>query len=169
VGYRYSTGWAGVQRVYFAARTALPFTRAILHDGQSASDMTDMAETYDRGTGVAAQLLFDGAESGAVLLKVALSTTSYQKALAALGEIEGWDFDHIRKSAEDQWEHELQKIRITSTDTALKRIFYTALYHTAIAPTLYSDADGEYQNARGDLHTLPGGANRYTLFSLWDT
>src|SRR5690606_38669398 len=81
VGYRFSTGWAGVQRVYFAARTAMPVTRTILHDGQSASDMTDMAETYDRGSGVAAQLEFDRTAGEPVLLKVALSTTSYQEAL----------------------------------------------------------------------------------------
>ena len=169
VGYRFSSGWAGIQRVYFAARTALPISRTILHDGQSASDMTDMAETYDRGAGVAAQLLFDDAAGGPVMLKVALSTTSYQKALAALAEVQGWDFDRVRKSAEDQWGHELGKIRVTSTDTVLKRIFYTALYHTAIAPTLYSDTDGEYQNAHGDVHALANGGSRYTLFSLWDT
>src|SRR5690606_943648 len=46
VGYRYSTGWAKVQRVYFAARTSKVFSRTIIHDGQSASDVTDMAETY---------------------------------------------------------------------------------------------------------------------------
>ncbi len=166
VGYRFSSGWAGVQRVYFAARTASPITRAIFHDGQSASDM---AETYDRGTGVAAQLLFDDAAGESLILKVALSTTSYQKALTALGEIQGWDFDRVHQSAADQWEHELQKVRITSADTALKRIFYTALYHTAIAPTLYSDADGEYQNAEGDVRSLAGVSSRYTLFSLWDT
>lgn len=169
IGYRYSTGWAKTQRVYFAARTSAPIRKTILHDGQSASDMTDMAETYDNGAGVAVQLLFDSAANQSIQLKVSLSMTSYQKALAALAEIQAWDFDAVRKSAEDKWEHELQKITITSADTALKRIFYTALYHTAIAPTLYSDADGEYQNAHGDVHTLPDTASRYTLFSLWDT
>src|SRR5690606_27546247 len=104
-----------------------------------------------------------------IQLKVALSMTSYQKALAALMEIQGWDFDRVRKSAEDLWENELRKIRITSANTELKRVFYTALYHTAIAPTLYADEDGEYQNALGEVRALPDGAKRYTLFSLWDT
>src|SRR5690606_7241645 len=169
VGYRFSSGWAGVQRVYFAARTAIPLSRIILHDGQSASDMTDMAETYDRGAGVAAQLLFDDVAGRPLMLKVALSTTRYEKALVALAEIPGWDFDRVRKSADNQWEHELRKVTIKSADTALKRIFYTALYHTAIAPTLYSDADGEYQNVHADVLSLANGGSRYTLFSLWDT
>lgn len=169
VGYRYSTGWAQIQRVYFAARTSAPFSKTILHDGRSASDMTDMAETYDEGMGVAAQLLFDSLASETVTLKVALSMTSYDKALHALDELSYRDFDQARTAAESQWEKELEKTQITTENEALKRVFYTAVYHTAIAPTLYSDADGEYKNAFGDVHTMPDGAQRYTLFSLWDT
>src|SRR5690606_26403163 len=60
------------------------------------------------------------------------------------------------------------KVQIETSSEQLKRVFYSALYHTALAPTLYSDADGEYQNAHGDTHTMKGG-HRYTLFSLWDT
>ncbi|MGK6351703.1 GH92 family glycosyl hydrolase [Parapedobacter sp. DT-150] len=169
IGYRYSTGWAKVQRVYFAARTSKAFIKTVLSDGQSASDMIDMTETYDEGQGVSAQLLFENTADNTVELKVALSMTSYQKALEELNQAGGRTFDDVHTSAEDQWEKELQKIKINSTDTALKRIFYTALYHTAISPTLYSDADGEYKNAKDDTHTMPAGANRYTLFSLWDT
>ncbi|MFC3196347.1 GH92 family glycosyl hydrolase [Parapedobacter deserti] len=169
VGYRYSTGWAKVQRVYFAARTSVPAAKIILDDGQSASDMADVAETYDIGNGVSAQLVFDKDERAIVELKVALSMTSYEKALAALVEIPEWDFQRVRKAAEAQWEAELQKVRINTGDERLKRVFYTALYHTAIAPTLYSDNDGEYQNANGDLRSMPESAQRYTLFSLWDT
>lgn len=169
IGYRYSTGWAQVQRVYFAARTSAPIQKAILNDGHSASDMTDMTETYDKGEGVSAQLLFDSASDNTIELKVALSMTSYDKALATLGEIPDWGFQQVKKSAADKWEKELQKVSIHTASEKLKRVFYTALYHTALAPTLYSDADGTYKNARGDIHSLPDGLQRYTLFSLWDT
>jgi len=168
VGYRYSTGWANVQRVYFAARTSAPIVRSILNDGQSASDMSDMVETYDKGKGATVQLFFEG-NTQTVEMKVALSMTSYDKAVSALREIPDWNFNGIRKAAEDRWEKELQKITISTADNRLKRIFYTALYHTAVTPTLYSDADGTYQNANGDTRTMPEGANRHTLFSLWDT
>lgn len=169
VGYRYSTGWANVQRVYFAARTSAPIVRSILNDGQSASEMSDMVETYDPGKGASIQLFFDGNIHQTIEMKVALSMTGYDKALGALREIPSWRFDSVKKAAEDQWEKELQKIKIRTSDDRLKRIFYTALYHTAIAPTLYSDADGAYQNAHGNLLTMPNGTHRYTLFSLWDT
>lgn len=169
VGYRYSTGWANVQRVYFAATTSKPFSKTILHDGQTASDMTDMVETYEKGTGAAAQLLFDGAGGETIELRVALSMTSYDKALETLHELPHRSFDQARMAAQEMWETELGKIKIKTNNEQLKRVFYSALYHTAIAPTLYSDADGEYQNAHGDIHTMPEGRHRYTLFSLWDT
>lgn len=169
VGYRYSTGWAKVQKVYFAARTAAPIVRSILNDGQSASDMSDMVETYDKGKGASVQLFFDGNTPQTIEMKVALSMTSYDQAMDALREIPTWNFNGVRKTAEDKWEKELQKIKIGTGDDRLKRIFYSALYHTAMAPTLYSDADGKYQNANGDIRTMAEGANRYTLFSLWDT
>jgi len=169
VGYRYSTGWAKVQKVYFAARTSKPIVRSILNDGQSASDMSDMVETYDKGKGASVQLFFDGNTHQTIEMKVALSMTSYDKAIGALREIPTWDFYGIRKAAENKWESELQKIKINTQDDRLKRIFYTALYHTAVAPTLYSDADGTYQNANGAIKIMPEGTNRYTLFSLWDT
>jgi len=168
VGYRYSTGWAKAQRVYFAATTSRPFSKTILHDGYSASEMTDMVETYEAGKGAAAQLLFDGANGKTIELKVALSMTSYEKALHALRETSGRRFEEIRVAAQQLWEAELRKVQIETSSEQLKRVFYSALYHTALAPTLYSDADGEYQNAHGDTHTMKGG-HRYTLFSLWDT
>ncbi|SEL68060.1 GH92 family glycosyl hydrolase [Parapedobacter koreensis] len=170
IGYRYSTGWANVQRVYFAARTSFPFVKTILNNGLSASAMIDMAETYDRGKGVSAQLIFDGSlPHNTVELKVALSTTSYEKALEELHLAEDEGFNDVHQAAKDKWEAELQKIKISSGNDEIKRVFYTALYHTALSPTLYADRDGEYKNAHGDIHTMPNGASRYTLFSLWDT
>jgi hypothetical protein len=56
-------------------------------------------------------------------------------------------------------------------------VFYSALYHTMIAPNIYSDVDGRYRkmipkNHTGPYHEigeLPEGDNQYTVFSLWDT
>jgi putative alpha-1,2-mannosidase len=87
----------------------------------------------------------------------------------ALNEIKGWNFDAVKKQAENKWEKELQKITIRSKDEQSKKIFYSALYHTCLAPVLYSDADGEYSNAAGEIKKMPAGTQRYTEFSLWDT
>lgn len=168
VGYRYSTGWAKVQRVYFAMRTSKPFKEAILAGHGVQSAQIKAAKTEEKGKGVSAQLLFDGQQK-LVDMKVALSSTNYDKALLALNEITDWNFEHVRKSAEEKWEHELQKVQVSSSDEKLKRVFYTALYHTCIAPALFSDADGVYKNAQGDSLKMSTGDQRYTVYSLWDT
>ena len=172
VGYRYSTGWANKQRVYFAAITSKPFSEFHLK-GEMDIEIGDISiglESKDRGKGVSSQLVFlpvDG--STTIELKVALSMTGIDKAMLALDEIPDWNFNEVKAQADAKWEKELEKIRIKSSDRKLKRVFYTALYHTAIAPTLYSDSDGEYKNAKDEKHIMPNGGMRYTLFSLWDT
>lgn len=167
-GYRYSTGWANVQKVYFAARTSIPFSKTILGDGTTESDMTDIMETVDKGKGVTAQLVFSPSAAKSIELRVALSMTSYDKALKAL-DANDFTFDQARKQADEKWETELEKIQINSSDENLKRVFYTALYHTCIAPVLYSDEDGEYKNAKGEIKHPDIAAQRYTVYSLWDT
>ena len=163
VGYRYSTGWAKVQRVYFAARTSVPFNQFRLYaDGKVAS------QKQATGKLIKGHLIFPGAGGKTIEMKVALSTVSTDKAVLALGEIQGWNFDQVRTQAEDKWEQELQKIKVTSPDESRKRIFYSALYHTSLAPVLYSDADGAYQNAKGQTLKMRNG-QRYTEYSLWDT
>jgi putative alpha-1,2-mannosidase len=47
-------------------------------------------------------------------------------------------------------------------------IFYTALYHTMLAPNIYNDVDGQYRGLDQKIHTAQG-FNYYTVFSLWDT
>jgi len=163
VGYRFSKGWADVQRVYFAARTSVRVKELRL---SAASQALEGKEAKGRGT--QAQLIFTNTNGKPILLKVALSTVSTDKAVLALTEIWGWNFDKVRADAESLWEKELEKVQVKSNDEKLKKVFYTALYHTCLAPVLYSDADGSYQNAKGQILKMPNG-QRYTEFSLWDT
>ena len=169
IGKRYSYGWANQQHIYFAIR----FNQSIqsyLLNGQNTSDkQISQTNTASRGpvNAVNAQFLFSNPSS--VELKVALSTTSTDKAILALSEIPDWNFDGVKRQAEGKWEKELGKIKVESSDENYKKIFYSALYHTAVSPTLYSDADGEYKNYKGEIHKMENGGQRYTLFSLWDT
>ena len=178
IGYRVSTGWAYHQQVFFAARCSVPFSRIQWDSSTSVGNDRGghpliSADSIAAGQ-LKASLVFEGKPVGtegagsSILLKCALSMTSMDKALLALSEIRDWDFDGTRRKAEDQWEHQLEKVRIQTPDPRLRRIFYTSLYHSCMSPLLYSDADGWYRNARGELHRMPKG-QRYTVFSLWDT
>ena len=165
VGYRYSTGWAKVQRVYFAARTSAPIRKLYVFNAirHSLADQDDERDDSYNG-----ELQFNDLKGKPLMMKVALSSVSMDKAQAALNEIKDWDFDGVRKDAEMKWEQELAKIKVKTSSDREKRIFYTALYHTCMAPVLYSDADGEYRNAKDEVHKMQHG-QRYTVFSLWDT
>lgn len=165
IGKRYSYGWANKQHIYFAARSSQPIQQLLLNGTEQRYNK--IANEKNEVDGVNAQLVFSNASI--IQLKVALSTTSSNSALAALTEIPDWDFKRVTTEADNKWEQELAKIKIKTSDPSLKRIFYSALYHTALSPTLYSDSDGMYKNSKGQTHQMPDGQQRYTLFSLWDT
>lgn len=165
VGYRYSKGWAKVQKLYFAARTSKAISKLYVYNNLNHEEIGKKKERKGVYNG---ELEFNDLAGQPLLLKVALSSVSQEQALAALSEIKGWDFDHVKNDAADAWEKEIEKIKVKTDNEKLKRIFYTALYHSCLAPVIYSDADGKYKNANGDVKKMAKG-QRYTVFSLWDT
>src|SRR5699024_10402441 len=72
-----------------------------------------------------------------------------------------------KKQAKEAWNSELHKIEIKTSDKAEKVKFYTAMYHTMIAPNIYQDVDGRYRGM--DLKVHQADFTYYTVFSLWDT
>lgn len=152
VGYRRSRGWAADQHVYFVAELSKPFSNFTLNGPDNL---------YGR-------VSFATVQGEEVLMKVAISPVSIDGArLAIQSEMPGWDFDVTREDARRLWNNELGRIRIESPCDELKRVFYTAMYHTMMAPALFSDVDGKYRGADGNIYHSP--TPRYTNFSLWDT
>ena len=97
----------------------------------------------------------------------AVDTEGAKKNLEA--EIPSWEFEQVRSNARQAWNDYLSKIDITTQDETDRSIFYTAMYHTAISPNLFTDVDGRYWGM--DLKVHQGNADKpiYTVFSLWDT
>jgi predicted alpha-1,2-mannosidase len=152
-GSRLSHGWAADQHLYFAVRFSKPVTKF----------------EVSRVGGPAGTVGYFKFSDKQVMAKVGISSVSIQNALANLdGSLPGWDFEATRKAASDAWEKELSKITIQTSDENQKTIFYTALYHTMIAPALFSDSNGEFKGVKGTVQRTKG-YKRYTVFSLWDT
>ena len=148
-GFRMSTGWAKDQRVYFVAEFSQPVR----------------LQENERDT-IGVYALDDTAQP--LLVKVGISAVSVENARQNLQqELPGWDFRNAVVQAEAEWNRELGKIAVKTEDEHAKRIFYTALYHTMIAPSVFNDVNGEYRGADGKTHR--GGFTDYTTFSLWDT
>jgi predicted alpha-1,2-mannosidase len=160
VGYRFSTGWAKNQRVFFAARFSKPVKEMLFFDSAGIKNSGDV-----RGSVAKTQLRF-ATNNQPLLVRVAISSVSSDKAVEALAETAGHSFEGIAKKADEAWEEELSKIKIRSTKE-LETKFYTALYRTCLAPVVYSDKDGSYRNQDSTIHNSNG--KKYTVFSLWDT
>ena len=148
-GYRYSTGWAKDQRVYFVAQFSRPVTLAT-----SQGDSLAVLSTPNNDE--------------PLLVKVGISPVSEDNARANIAaELPSWDFRGTVAKANEAWNKELGKIIITTDDAAARRTFYTAMYHSMFAPSVFSDVNGDYRGADGKVYR--GDFKNYTTFSLWDT
>lgn len=164
-GYRYSKGWAEDQRVYFTAVFSEPITKFSVFDSISSKEGNSLTAKNVYGQAEFAPL--EGKKS--VLAKVAVSSVSIDGAKANMSaELPGWDFEKTIAQADNAWNKELNKIDIQSNDSSVMRTFYTALYHTMVAPSLFSDVDGAYRGSDKQIHQ-GGNQKTYTTFSLWDT
>ncbi len=163
-GYRHSWGWSPKQYIYFQTRFSRPFDAFLLD--------TTAITTKDKGrigTAAIARFDFKTKQNEEILVTTALSGTSMEAAARNLeAEAPKDDFDFYMKQAQENWTKELAKIEVTSDDADKKTIFYTAMYHAMLAPTIYSDVDGSYFGPDGQVHQAEGWTN-YSTFSLWDT
>lgn len=163
-GYRHSIGWSPEQHVYFQTRFSRPF--------DSFEMDTSAIITMDKGrigTATIARFNFNTHKDEEILVTTALSGVSMEgAALNMEKEAPKDDFDYYYQQAVKKWDNQLGKIEVSSEDGDLKTVFYTALYHAMLAPTLYSDVDGKYFGPDGKIHQAEDWDN-YSTFSLWDT
>ena len=163
-GYRISQGWSPEQHVYFQTRFSRPFD-----DYQI--DKTDITtkEKGKIGTAYIARFDFNTQKDEEILVTTALSGVSMEGAALNLQtEAPKDDFDYYYAQAVSNWNIQLGKIKIEGGSTDDQTVFYTALYHSMLAPTIYSDVDGSYMGADRKIHKAEGWTN-YSTFSLWDT
>ena len=162
-GYRFSSGWAPDQRVFFVMKLSRPFDAVHLSlNGETVTGESVM--------GKKTAIVFDYAtqEQEQIMVKVALSSASVDGAMRNMEqELNHWDFDGVVKQTATAWENALSTIEIKGTEEQ-KRIFYTNLYHCFVTPSLHSDVDGFYKGADGNIEQAKG-YDRYDTFSLWDT
>jgi len=83
-------------------------------------------------------------------------------------ESQGKDFSAIRREALTAWNSELSTIEVSGGSAAERTIFYTALYHSLLMPSIFSDADGRYLGFDGKIHNAEKGHLIYANYSGWD-
>ena len=163
-GVRWSEGWADNHPIYFHAVFSKPFLKSHL-----IADGLEVSGDWVLARGVHGRFDFNTVSGEQIMVKVGISAVSVEGARKNLdAEQQGWDFDGVRERARQAWRDQLAKVQIQSRDEHVLRTFYTALFHTMIAPSVFCDVDGSYQGSDYSVHPDPGFVN-YTTYSLWDT
>jgi len=164
-GLRRSKSWAKDQYVYFTIQFEQPITEfALLTDEGMVVN-----SSIGQGKKTKAFVRFNTASQKVIRAKVGISAVSTEGARMNLAtEIPDWDFEKLRSNAIKAWNKELGKIEIKGGTKDQQVSFYTALYHTFLAPNIYQDVDGSFRSTDNMIHTAKGFTN-YSVFSLWDT
>lgn len=152
-GHRHSKAWAANQKLFFYIQFSHPI----------------IATEFENNDAKKAVFTFENPQNTPLEVKIGISAVDSQGAHRNLiQEIGQKSFETIRSEAKNEWERELHKIEVDSDNLDQKIIFYTALYHSMLAPNLYQDIDGRYRGMDLNIHTTKA-FDYYTVFSLWDT
>jgi predicted alpha-1,2-mannosidase len=163
-GYRFSKGWARDQRIYFTAVFSKPMKSFSTYDSSSASNK-EMA-IGKRLRGIAHFTTNNGEQ---IELKVGISPVSIENAANNIkAEVPYWNFEEVKTKTANAWNAQLNRIKIKTADTSRLRTFYTAMYHTMIAPSIFNDHNGDYRGTDTTIYRKAPFTN-LTTFSLWDT
>jgi predicted alpha-1,2-mannosidase len=147
--------------VYFDLQFSQPFTRSASYDPAS--------NPARAGPGAAA-LTFDATAGRPVLAKAGISYVSAANArLNLAAESPAWNFTATRDRTRAAWNSLLGRIQVGGGSAAEQAVFYTALYHSLLDPSVFSDDNRQYRGVDGRVHTVdPGHSAFYTNFSGWD-
>lgn len=166
IGFRVSKAWAKEQIIYYAIQFSSNITR---FDYAINKQFTKYLNIKLNEKAQGAIFEFKDLNEKPLLIKVGISSVSEEGALNNLKtEAPHWNFEEYVLNAKNTWDKELSKIEINDTDKNKLNIFYTALYHCFIHPSIASDVDGNYLGRDKKIHKAENYTH-YSVFSLWDT
>ena len=173
-GMRRSNSWAEDQFVFFFLKFSKPFTKV-----KTQTKAFSISENITDSLRVKAIFNFEVKAGEIIEVKVGISAVDVEGAKNNLTKEIGYkSFETVRKETEQLWDKELSKIKVSGGKDEDLVNFYTSLYHSMIAPNLFSDVDGRYRKIvrkewkskeKYPIGQLSENENQYTVFSLWDT
>jgi predicted alpha-1,2-mannosidase len=152
--------------IYFSALFDRPFQSF----GTWGNDKKNPGSTSVGGKGLASYVTFDCTMKRRVTMKVGISFVSIANArLNVDAEIPGWNFSAVKTSARKEWNQCLNRIQIKGGAPEDTTIFYTALYHSLMLPSIFEDVNGQYIGMDNEVHAVASGHHFLATFSGWDT
>lgn len=163
-GLRHSSAWAKDQRLFYHIKFSHPIKEIVYDDSEGVA----VSKNY-KFESKKAIIQFENPNNEPILIKTGISAVDEAGAYKNLkAEVLNKDFETVKQEAQQAWESQLEKIVIEGNDLDKKTNFYSALYHTMIAPNIYQDVDGRYRGMDLEIHETKE-FDYYTVFSLWDT
>ncbi|MEV6483397.1 GH92 family glycosyl hydrolase [Streptomyces sp. NPDC051576] len=139
-------------RLYFHATFDQPFAQATHPDGKAGAAMVTFAP-----------------DVRTVTARVGVSFVDVEGARRnALAEQKAQPYDTVQQAVRADWNQWLNRITVDGGTDAQRRVFYTALYHALLHPSVFSDTDGRYTGMDGTVHQTRAGHVQYANFSGWD-
>ena len=175
-GFRETRGWAPGRQLYFAMRFSTAPSAHALHDTEQDILYKGFAAPAENDPDSRAQIegralvgIVDfPSTTRELIVKVSISPVSEDSAIANLdAEMPDFNFDAVRNAAKRSWSDALGVFEVDAPEP-MRRSFYTAIYHTLMAPSLFMDSDGRYRGADNAVHHAEG-YRHVSTFSLWDT
>ncbi len=186
------SGWAKNQKIFFHAtfdkkiKDVYILANGEPVDGLTAEHISELIYDNDGKpikrvkADVTAYVEFEAAGSKTLNAQVALSAVDAEGAENNHQAEASMSFDQARESVRQKWAKALN-FSIEGGTEDQKEIFYTALYHTKIAPMVHQDVDGRFRgmgkgsirNGEGEYSIAYGKAAddqpNFSVYSLWDT
>ncbi|PSJ40008.1 GH92 family glycosyl hydrolase [Allosphingosinicella deserti] len=167
-GSRRTFRWAKGRRIFFAMQLSRRPDRITFYgDGDAAQPP---GTNRVAGRRLKAVLHYDDAGAAPIVVRCALSGVNAEGARANLAaEARSWNFDAVRGRAIRAWNAALGTVRVEGGTADQRTILASSLYHSQLAPTLFSDVDGRYPGLDGKTHQVRQGGAAFSTYSLWDT
>jgi predicted alpha-1,2-mannosidase len=169
-------GKKGTYRVYFAMEFSRPFasfgTWAGSTPGGPGTVSSDSRLTTEAGHGqwIGAYATWPAtSDSQTITVKIGISYVDLQGAEDNLKkEAAHKSFDEARQDALAAWNKTLSVIDVSGGTERDRIVFYTALYHSLLMPSIFSDADGRYRGFDDKIHHVAKDHLVYCNYSGWD-
>lgn len=161
----YWGGWSAEPvKVYFAARYDTPVDSFGTWKNDTVADLVPVQKVSRRGDHIGAYVRFKTDAGQSVLLKIAVSFSSMDKAMEFLDkEIPDWNYSKIEETAKAVWDSKLNQIQLEGASPQQKSIFYTALYNTMRMPKNRTGDNPDWNSAE------PYWDDYYCIWDTWRT
>lgn len=168
-GWAKSGSFCGIQGSEYVVYFVAQFDRPFKVFGTWKDDVKTPGSSSVSGKGLASYVTFDCTSKQRVTMKVGISFVSIANAKLNLDtEIPGWNFSKVKSDASREWNRRLNRIEIKGGSREDTTIFYTALYHSLMLPSIFEDVNGQYIGMDNQVHTVAPGRHFLATFSGWD-